>query len=185
MKDEVLKDELAVRKHTVRCRLNTYEYQIFELLMNIRDQSHSDVLRSALLKELNQPIYEPLDLEHERAKNWLNNYIYKIKRPRQTLRIIEKFQHIDPALLSELSAIGNNLNQIARALNTLAQQANDKKDRVQVDYLQVLFILQNIANDIAPILKRLPKRKRNESAVKAKLKEKRGQNLVKTIKNAR
>ena len=68
---------------------------------------------------MNQPIYEPLDLEHERAKNWLNNYIYKIKRPRQTLRIIEKFQHIDPALLSELSAIGNNLNQIARQVNTV------------------------------------------------------------------
>ncbi|MCF9000282.1 plasmid mobilization relaxosome protein MobC [Acinetobacter nectaris] len=190
------KDKLSVREHVVRCRLNSYEYQIFELLMKLRDQSHSDILRSALLNELNKPIYEPLNIEQQQAKNWLSNYVFKIKRPKQKIKVINKFQRIDPELLVELNAIGNNLNQIARALNILKQEDNGLENRVNFDYLQCLFILENISNEITQTLNKVHLQKPNKGKYREEIeeekenkekerKEKRVKHLVKTIEQAR
>ena len=54
-----------------------------------------------------------------------------------------KYPDIDPQLLRQLSGIGNNINQIARHLNS--------KDFKPVDTVRVISILQSMAENIAII----------------------------------
>lgn len=54
-----------------------------------------------------------------------------------------KYPTIDPQLLRQLSGIGNNINQVARHLNS--------KDFNPVDKVKVISILQSMAENIAII----------------------------------
>lgn len=54
-----------------------------------------------------------------------------------------KYPEIDPQLLRQLSGIGNNINQIARHLNS--------KDFNPIDKVKVISILQSMAENIALI----------------------------------
>lgn len=54
-----------------------------------------------------------------------------------------KYPEIDPLLLRQLSGIGNNINQIARHLNS--------KDFNPVDTVKIISVLQSMAENIALI----------------------------------
>ena len=58
----------------------------------------------------------------------------------QTAKRKPKYPEIDPILLRQLSGIGNNINQIARHLNS--------KDFNPVDTVKVLSALQSMAENI-------------------------------------
>ena len=57
---------------------------------------------------------------------------------------------IDPLLVQQLAQIGNNLNQLARALNT------SKKIGHPIDVAQALTVLVAIEQQISPVLGALP-----------------------------
>ena len=56
----------------------------------------------------------------------------------------------DPELMRQLLKIGNNLNQVARALNT------SKKMGTPFDMIQALVLLNSIEQQISPVLSVLP-----------------------------
>lgn len=69
---------------------------------------------------------------------------------------------VDPALLFQLGKIGNNINQIAKSLNRIAQQ-NPTPD---FSFLECLHTLSFIQSDVHEVTGELPKIRRSEEAVK-------------------
>lgn len=65
-------------------------------------------------------------------------------------RLQEPIQVIDPALIRALGKIGNNLNQIARALNICA------KEGTPIQIIEVLVLLNDINANINGLLPQLP-----------------------------
>lgn len=68
----------------------------------------------------------------------------------------------DPALLFQLGKIGNNINQIAKSLNRIAQQ----QPTPEFSFLECLHTLSLIQSDVHEVTGELPKIKRSEEAVK-------------------
>ncbi len=54
---------------------------------------------------------------------------FKIKT---VFEVIKRYQKTDPALLLELAKIGNNLNQIARALNILKNATAEEQRKLDI-----------------------------------------------------
>ena len=71
------------------------------------------------------------------------------------VEIVKLYQVTDPALLLALSKIGNNLNQIARALNIIKNA--DPRDQRKLDIYHVLLVLKGIQNELEQIFPTLPK----------------------------
>ena len=84
----------------------------------------------ALLNRSNMP----------RLAEWIRTTCLDQKETRKS-----KVPKIDPDLLRALSAIGNNLNQIARAINT------KKKEPLSLDYLVDLGSIYDLLNNIKEI----------------------------------
>lgn len=76
----------------------------------------------------------------------------KVKR---IFEVIKRYQKTDPTLLVELGKIGNNINQIARALNIIKNA--DPQQQKQLDILNLTFVLKNIQTDLQQIFPTLPK----------------------------
>ncbi|MHA3084532.1 plasmid mobilization relaxosome protein MobC, partial [Acinetobacter sp. ANC 5383] len=64
-------------------------------------------------------------------------------------------QKTDPDLLLELSKIGNNINQIARALNIIKNA--DQQEQRKLDIFQIHLVLKAIQNELTDIFPSLPK----------------------------
>ena len=78
------------------------------------------------------------------------------KRHRRPEKILQRpAPNADPKLLLELGRIGNNVNQIARALNII-KNANPQEQR-KLDIFSVLLVLKGIQNEIEKVFPALPK----------------------------
>lgn len=71
------------------------------------------------------------------------------------VEVVKRYQKADPTLLLEISKIGNNLNQIARALNIIKNA--DVKQQRSLDIFSLFSVLKNIQNDLEQLLPALPK----------------------------
>lgn len=71
------------------------------------------------------------------------------------VEVIKRYQKTDPALLLELAKIGNNLNQIARALNIIKNA--DQQEQRKLDIFSVLLVLKGIQTELEKIFPALPK----------------------------
>ena len=64
------------------------------------------------------------------------------KQPRTKIKtvveIVKRYQKTDPDLLLELSKIGNNINQIARALNIIKNA--DAQEQRKLDIFQIYLV---------------------------------------------
>jgi hypothetical protein len=72
------------------------------------------------------------------------SHIKKIRQPKHNT------PKTDPEVIRELAKIGNNLNQIARALNICA------KDGTPVQTIEVIMLLNSIGSDLRRVLPELP-----------------------------
>ena len=81
------------------------------------------------------------------------------KKKRQPIKQPPK---VDPALLFQIGRIGNNVNQIAKVLNTIRQ---DPKSVSSFSFLECFHVLSQIQNDLHDWLGELPKIKRSPEAV--------------------
>ena len=72
------------------------------------------------------------------------------------------YTKLDRELLLELSRIGNNINQVAKVLNTIRQ---DPKSVSSFSFLECFHVLSQIQNDLHDWLGELPKIKRSPEAV--------------------
>jgi hypothetical protein len=71
------------------------------------------------------------------------------------VEVIKRYKKTDPALLLELAKIGNNLNQIARALNIIKNA--DQQEQRKLDIFSVLLVLKGIQTELEKIFPALPK----------------------------
>lgn len=74
---------------------------------------------------------------------------------RTVIELVKRYQKTDPALLLELARIGNNLNQLARALNIIKNAA--LQEQKMLDIFACFQVLKTIQNDLEQIYPALPK----------------------------
>ena len=81
------------------------------------------------------------------------------KKPRlkvkTVIEVVKRYQKTDPALLLELSKIGNNLNQIARALNIIKNA--DPQEQRKLDIFSIFLVLKGIQTELEHVFPALPK----------------------------
>ena len=71
------------------------------------------------------------------------------------VEVVKRYQKTDPALLLELARIGNNINQIARALNIIKNA--DPQEQRKLDILKIFLVLKAIQTELEHIFPALPK----------------------------
>jgi hypothetical protein len=71
------------------------------------------------------------------------------------VKVVKRYQKTDPDLLLELSKIGNNLNQIARALNIIKNA--DPQEQRKLDIFSIFSVLKGIQTDLEQVFPALPK----------------------------
>jgi hypothetical protein len=71
------------------------------------------------------------------------------------LEVVKRYQHTDPALLLELSKIGNNLNQMARALNVIKN--SDIQEQKKLNIFSCFQVLKGIQTELETLSPSLPK----------------------------
>ena len=74
---------------------------------------------------------------------------------RTVIELVKRYQKTDPALLLELARIGNNLNQLARALNIIKNAA--LQEQKMLDIFACFQVLKGIQNDLEKIYPALPR----------------------------
>jgi hypothetical protein len=88
-----------------------------------------------------------------------------VRRPEEELQprtkiktvveVVKRYQKTDPDLLLELSKIGNNLNQIARALNIIKNA--DPQEQRKLDIFSIFLVLKSIQTELEQVFPALPK----------------------------
>ena len=74
-------------------------------------------------------------------------------KTKTVLQVINRYQHTDPLLLLELSKIGNNLNQMARALNIIKNADTQEQRNLDIfGCFQVLKAMQTELENLSPSL---------------------------------
>lgn len=91
----------AVRERTFKVRLSESEYQLLD--SNNPYGSIAKLLRQSAI---------------EKATNIYNSKVEDAKKIKQTKIVESSYSKTERALILELSRIGNNVNQIAKAVNT-------------------------------------------------------------------
>ena len=71
------------------------------------------------------------------------------------IEVIKRYQKTDPTVLLELSKIGNNLNQIARALNIIKNA--DPQEQRKLDIFSIFLVLKAIQTELGEVFPSLPK----------------------------
>ena len=69
--------------------------------------------------------------------------------------VVKRYQKADPNVLLELSKIGNNLNQIARALNIIKNA--DSQEQRKLDIYSLFSVLKGIQTELEHVFPALPK----------------------------
>lgn len=156
-----------IRDRLKKFRFNQNELDQIEVILKMKGgQSLTDFFRNAIHSEIKRSSFYVPTLKEQQS-----NLVLRPKHIKKTkLEIIKQYQKIDPTLLLELSRIGNNVNQIARALNVIKETSGTK-----FDFLQCQYILKSIQTELHEFLPSLPKIKRSDQAVerrKAQLEKK-------------
>ena len=71
------------------------------------------------------------------------------------VEVVKRYQKADPNVLLELSKIGNNLNQIARALNIIKNA--DPQEQRKLDIFSIFSVLKGIQTELEHVFPELPK----------------------------
>ena len=71
------------------------------------------------------------------------------------IEVVKRYQKTDPSVLLELSKIGNNLNQIARALNIIKNA--DPQEQRKLDVFSIFSVLKGIQTELEHVFPTLPK----------------------------
>ena len=86
------------------------------------------------------------------------------------VEVVKRYQKTDPELLIELAKIGNNINQIARALNVIKNA--DLQEQRQLDTFNLIVVLKNIQTELQQLFPALPKiNRQSRERVKQRLLE--------------
>ena len=136
--------------------------------MSIRSKSKIFRLTELQLEQLEQHLEKEQTTFTDFILSLIQREIMKdavtVRRPEEELQprtkiktvveVIKCYQKTDPDLLLEFSKIGNNLNQIARALNIIKNA--DPQEQRKLDIFSIFSVLKNIQTDLEQVFPALP-----------------------------
>ena len=137
--------------------------------MSIRSKSKIFRLTELQLEQLEQHLEKEQTTFTDFILSLIQREIMKdavtVRRPEEELQprtkiktvveVVKRYQKTDPDLLLELSKIGNNLNQIARALNII-KNANPQEQR-KLDIFSIFLVFKSIQTELEQVFPALPK----------------------------
>ena len=137
--------------------------------MSIRSKSKIFRLTELQLEQLEQHLEKEQTTFTDFILSLIQREIMKdavtVRRPEEELQprtkiktvveVIKCYQKTDPDLLLEFSKIGNNLNQIARALNIIKNA--DPQEQRKLDIFSIFSVLKGIQTDLEQVFHALPK----------------------------
>ena len=137
--------------------------------MSIRSKSKIFRLTELQLEQLEQHLEKEQTTFTDFILSLIQREIMKdavtVRRPEEELQprtkiktvveVIKCYQKTDPDLLLELSKIGNNLNQIARALNIIKNA--DPQEQRKLDIFSIFLVLKSIQTELEQVFPALPK----------------------------
>ena len=136
-----------MRNKTKIFRLTDLQLEQLEQHMQKENTNFTDFIHSLIEREVMQDA-----ITVQQTKDEIKPTRTKIKT---VVEVIKRYQKTDPALLLELAKIGNNLNQIARALNIIKNA--DHQEQRKLDIFSVLLVLKGIQTELEKVFPALPK----------------------------
>ena len=136
-----------MRSRTKIFRLTELQLEQLEQQLKKENTNFTDFIHSLIEREVMQNAItvqqHPVEIKPLRTK-------VKI-----VVEVVKRYQKTDPALLLELAKIGNNINQIARALNIIKNA--DPQEQRKLDIFSILLVLKAIQTELEHIFPALPK----------------------------
>ena len=137
--------------------------------MSIRSKSKIFRLTELQLEQLEQHLEKEQTTFTDFILSLIQREIMKdavtVRRPEEELKprtkiktvieVVKRYQKADPNVLLELSKIGNNLNQIARALNIIKNA--DAQEQRKLDIYSLFSVLKGIQIELEHVFPALPK----------------------------
>lgn len=136
-----------MRNKTKIFRLTDLQLEQLEQHLQKENTNFTDFIHSLIEREVMQDA-----ITVQQTKDEIKPTRTKIKT---VVEVIKRHQKTDPALLLELAKIGNNLNQIARALNIIKNA--DHQEQRKLDIFSVLLVLKGIQTELEKVFPALPK----------------------------
>ena len=128
-------------------RLTELQLEHLEKHLEKEGTTFTDFIHSLIQREVMQDTITVKQPTEEQKKPR-----FKVKT---VIEVVKRYQKTDPALLLELSKIGNNLNQIARALNIIKNA--DPQEQRKLDIFSIFSVLKAIQTELEQVFPALPK----------------------------
>ena len=129
-------------------RLTELQLEQLEKHLEKEGTTFTDFIHSLIQREVMQDavtVKRPTEEEELKPRT-------KIKT---VIEVVKRYQKADPNVLLELSKIGNNLNQIARALNIIKNA--DSQEQRKLDIYSLFSVLKGIQTELEHVFPALPK----------------------------
>ena len=136
-----------MRSRTKIFRLTELQLKQLEQYIQKENTNFTDFIHSLIEREVMQDAasvqQHPEEIKPVRTK------------VKTVVEVVKRYQKTDPALLLELAKIGNNINQIARALNIIKN--TDPQEQRKLDIFSILLVLKAIQTELEQVFPALPK----------------------------
>ena len=138
---------MSIRSKSKIFRLTELQLEQLEQHLEKEQTTFTDFILSLIQREIMKDAVTVRRPEEYERKPRL-----KVKT---VIEVVKRYQKTDPALLLELSKIGNNLNQIARALNIIKNA--DPQEQRKLDIFSIFSVLKGIQTELEQVFPALPK----------------------------
>mgnify|MGYP003410336172 CR=1 FL=1 len=112
-------DKKETREHLKKYRFTQTELDQIDVVLKKTGWTLTDFFRTALQSEIQKHYFFVPTLNQIQGR-----YVKKHKQPNFKVKTIKRYVDTDPNLLLALGRIGNNLNQVAKALNIIYKDPN-------------------------------------------------------------
>ena len=136
-----------MRNKTKIFRLTDLQLEQLEQHLQKENTNFTDFIHSLIEREVMQDA-----ITVQQTQDEIKPTRTKIKT---VVEVIKRYQKTDPALLLELAKIGNNLNQIARALNVIKNA--DPQEQRKLNIYSIFSVLKGIQTELEEVFPALPK----------------------------
>ena len=136
-----------MRSRTKIFRLTELQLKQLEQYIQRENTNFTDFIHSLIAREV---MHDAVTVQqtHDEIKPART----KIKT---VVEVVKHYQKTDPDLLLELAKIGNNINQIARALNIIKNA--DPLEQRKLDIFNIFLVLKAIQTELEQVFPSLPK----------------------------
>ena len=128
-------------------RLTELQLEQLQQQLQKENTNFTDFIHSLIEREIMQDAVTVQQIQNE-----IKPLRTKVKT---VVEVVKRYQKTDPDLLLELAKIGNNINQIARALNIIKNA--DPQEQRKLDIFSILLVLKAIQTELEQVFPALPK----------------------------